>query len=210
MLWPWYSFVGLFVVCRSVTAIFLSRLLQHHTARLLQRHSKLWNQVWKALNIALLLKIILVILGCLHFLVNFRISLSISTKITLKFWLGFHGSLRKCEEKEYIENTESTNPSVQFSWVAQSCPTLCDPMDSSTLGFPVHHQPPELAQTHVSWVSDAIQPSHPLLSPSPPAFNLSQHQGLFQWVSSSHEVAKVLEFQLQHQSFQWTLRTDLL
>ena len=87
---------------------------------------------------------------------------------------------------------------------------LCNPMDCSTPGLPVHHQLPEFAQTHVHWVSDAIQPSHPLSSPYPPAFNLSQHQGLFQWVSSSHQVAKVLEFQLQHQSFQWTFRTDFL
>ena len=79
----------------------------------------------------------------------------------------------------------------QFSSVTQSCPTLCIPMECSMLGFPVHHQLSELAQTHVHWVSDAIQPSHPLSSPSPPAFNLSQHQGLFQWVSSSHQVAKV-------------------
>ena len=99
---------------------------------------------------------------------------------------------------------------VQFSSAAQLCPTLCDPMNRSTPGFPVHHQLPEFTQTHVHWVGDAIQPSHPLSSPSPPAFNLSQHQGLFKWVSSSHEVAKALEFQLQHQSFQWTLRTDLL
>ena len=89
-----------------------------------------------------------------------------------------------------------------LSSVAQSCPTLCNPMDCSTPGLLVHQQLPELAQTHVHWVGDAIQPSHPLLSPSPPAFNLSQHQGLFQWVRSSHQVAKVLEFQLQHQSFQ--------
>ena len=82
-------------------------------------------------------------------------------------------------------------------------------MDCSTPGFPVHHQLPELAQTRVHRVSDAIQPSHPLSSPSP-VFNLSQHQGLFQWVSSFHQVAKVLEFQLQHQSFQWILRTDFL
>ena len=75
-------------------------------------------------------------------------------------------------------------------------------------GLPVHHQLPESTQTHVHWVGDAIQPSHPLSSPSPPAFNLSQHQGLFQWVSSSNQVTKVLEFQHQHQSFQWTLRTD--
>ena len=97
---------------------------------------------------------------------------------------------------------------VQFSLVAQSCPTLCDPMDCSMPGFPVHHQLPELTQTHVHHVSDAIQPSHPLSSPSAPAFNLSQHQGLFKWVSSSHQVATVLEFQLQYQSFQWIFRTD--
>ena len=99
---------------------------------------------------------------------------------------------------------------AQFSSVAQSCPTLCDPMDRSKPGLPVHHQLLEFTQTHVHWVSDAIQPSHPLSSTSPPAFNLSQYQGLFKWVSSSHQMAKVLEFQLQHQSFQWTLRTDIL
>ena len=86
--------------------------------------------------------------------------------------------------------------SVQFSSVAQLCLTLCDPMNYSTPGFPVHHQLPEFTQTHVHRVIDAIQPSHPLLSPSPPALNPSQHQSLFQWVNSSHEVAKVLEFQL--------------
>ena len=100
--------------------------------------------------------------------------------------------------------------SVQFSSVAQSCPTLCDPMNLSTPGLPEHHQFPESTQTHVHQIGDAIQPSHPLPSPSPPAPNPSQHQGLFQWVNSSHEVAKVLEFQLQHQSFQWTPRADLL
>ena len=86
--------------------------------------------------------------------------------------------------------------SVQFSSVAQSCPTLCDPMNRSTPGLPVHHQLLEFTQTHFHWVSDTIQPSHPLLSPSPPAPNPSQHQSLFQWVNSPHEVAKVLEFQL--------------
>ena len=85
---------------------------------------------------------------------------------------------------------------VQFSSVAQSCPTLCNPINRSTPGLPVHHQLPEFTQTHVHRVSDAIQPSHPLLSPSPPAPNPSQHQSLFQLVNSSHEVAKVLEFQL--------------
>ena len=86
----------------------------------------------------------------------------------------------------------------------------CDPMDHSTPGLPVHHQLPEFTQTHVHWVSDAIQPSHPLSSPSPPAFNLPQHQGLFKWVSSSHQGTKGLEFQLQHQSFQWIFRTHFL
>ena len=79
---------------------------------------------------------------------------------------------------------------------AQSCPTLCDTVDCSTPGFPVHHQLPESAQTHVHWVGDAIQPSHLLSSPSPPAFNLSQHQSLSQGVSTSHQVAKVSELQL--------------
>ena len=100
--------------------------------------------------------------------------------------------------------------SFQFSSVTQSCLTVCHPTNRSTPGLPVHHQLPESTQTHVHRVGDFIQPSHPLLSPSPPALNLSQHQGLFQWVSSSHQVAKVAEFQLQHQSFQWTPRTDLL
>ena len=95
-----------------------------------------------------------------------------------------------------------------FSSVTQSSPALCDPMDCSMPGLPVHDQLLELAQTHVHWVGDAIQPSHPLSAPSLPAFNLSQHLGLFQWVSSSHQVAKLLEFQLQHQSFQWIFRTD--
>ena len=92
--------------------------------------------------------------------------------------------------------------SHQFSSVAQSCLTLCNPMNHSMAGLPVHHKLPECTQTHAHQVSDAIQPSHPLSSPSPPASNLSQHQGHFQCVNSSHEVAKVLEFQLQHQSFQ--------
>ena len=96
----------------------------------------------------------------------------------------------------------------QFNSATQSCLTLCDPMNHSMPGLPVHHQLLEFSQTHVHRVSDAIQPSHPLSSPSPPALNLSQNQGLFKWVSSSHQAAKVLEFQLQHQSFQWIFRTD--
>ena len=100
---------------------------------------------------------------------------------------------------------------LQFSSVQLlSRVQLCDPTDCSTPGFPVRHQLLEFSQIHVHWVSDTIQPAHPLSSPSSPAINLSQHQGLFQWLSSSHQVASVLEFQLQHQSFQWTPRTGLL
>ena len=92
-------------------------------------------------------------------------------------------------------NSEESLTSVQFSSVQSlsRVPTLCDPMDCNTPGFPVHHQLPEFTQTHVHRVSDAIQPSHPLSSPYPPTLNLSQQQGLFQRVSSSHQVAKVLE-----------------
>ena len=103
----------------------------------------------------------------------------------------------------------TTFSSAQFSSVAQLCPALCDPMNCSTPGLPVHHQLPEFTQTHAHWVHDAIQPSHPLSSPSSPTPNPSQHQSLFQWVKSSHEVAKVLEFQLSHHSFQRNPRVDL-
>ena len=144
---------------------------------------------------------------------------------TLQSWsdivstfLGFNEKLEWISPKDlyrplllhtvYEENILSK--SSLFNSVTQLCPTLCDTMDCSTPGFPVHHKLPELAQTHVHQVGDAIQPSHPLSSLSPPALNLSQHQGLFKWVSSSHQVAKVLEFQLQHQSFRWTSRTGVL
>ena len=102
----------------------------------------------------------------------------------------FQARVLEWGDKEHIYS------SVQFSSVAQSCPTLCDPMNRSTPGLPVHHQLPEFTQTHVHRVGDAIQPSHPLSSPTPSASNPSQHQGLFQRVESSHEVAKVSEFQL--------------
>ena len=101
----------------------------------------------------------------------------------------FHDQYWLCQGNRFIRFS-----SVQFSSVAQSCPTLCDPMNHSTPGLPVHHQLPESTQTHVHWVGDAIQPSHPLSFPSPPALNLSQHQGLFKWVSSSHQVAKDWSF----------------
>ena len=107
-------------------------------------------------------------------------------------------------------NISIPDHSVQFSSVDQSCPTLCNPMNHSTAGLPVHHQLPEFTQTHVHQVSDVIQPSHPLSSPSPPTSNPSQHQSLFQWVNSLPEVAKVLEFQLQIHSLQRNPRADLL
>ena len=97
----------------------------------------------------------------------------------------------------------------QFSSVTQSCLTLCDPTTAACqVSLSITNS--EFTQTHVHWVGDAISPFHPLLSPFPPTFNLSQHQGLFQWVNSLHQVAEVLEFQLQHQSFQWIFRTDFL
>ena len=125
-------------------------------------------------------------------------------------WLWPRSWTPYCEIQKLKKVGETIRPfsSVQFSSVAQSCPTLCDPMNRSTPGLPVHHRLLEFIHTHVHWVSDAIQPSHPLPSPSPSALNLFQHQSLFQWVSPSHQVAKILEF--QHQSFPWTFRTDFL
>ena len=117
------------------------------------------------------------------------------------------GYLNK-QEKHQISNLIFS--SVQFSSVAQSCLTLWDAMNCSTPGLPVHHHHPDFTQIHVHRVGDAIQPSHPWSSLSPPAPNTSQHQSLFQWVSSSQEVAKILEFQLQHHSFQRNPRVDLL
>jgi len=120
------------------------------------------------------------------------------------------GNAKECSNSSQNYRVRNLPGSVYeaFISVAQSCPTLCDPMDCSTSGFPVHHQLPELAQTHVHRVGDAIQLSHSLSFPSPPPFNLSQHEGLFKWVSSLHQVAEVLEY--QHQSFQWIFRTDFL
>ena len=125
--------------------------------------------------------------------------------------LTAHFAVHNDQVMKWSELQQSSHrTSVQFSSVAQTCLILCDPVNHSTLALPVHHQLLESTQSHVHRVGDAIQPSHPLSSPSPPALNLSQHQGLFQWVNSSHQVAKVLEFQFQHQSFQWTPRTELL
>ena len=129
--------------------------------------------------------------------------------------LTWWGSIQEMADWDFCNKMWNILPMMKnilssVSSVAQSCQTLCNPRDGSTPGFPIHHQLLEAAQTHFYRVSDAIQPSHTLLSPSPPAFNLSQHQGLFQWVKSSHQVANILEFQPQHQSFQWIFRTDLL
>ena len=138
----------------------------------------------------------------------------------LLYWVLKHFFTQKKKNKNpvsikqllphYLATTKLLFVSIQFSSVAQLCPAICNPMDCSTPGLPGHHQLLEFIQTHVHWVGDAIQPSHPLSFPSPPIFNLSQHQGLFKWVSSSHQVAQVLQFQLQHQSFQWIFRTDFL
>jgi len=143
-----------------------------------------------------------------------QVGVSLGTKVGPVYWA--QTSERKKRKKSTVflwkgkHNTAIQFSSVQYSSVAQSCPTLHNPMDCSTPGLPVYHQLPEFTQTCVHWVGDAILPSHPLSSPSPPAFSLSQQQGFFKWVSSSHQVAKVLEFKLQHQSFQWIFRTDLL
>ena len=108
----------------------------------------------------------------------------------------------------FIEAKDKETLSV--SWVNESCLTIWEPMDCSTPGFPVHHQPLETTQTQLHRVSDAIQPSHPLSSPCPITNNSAQHHVIFQWVSSLHHVATIVEIQLQHQSFQWIFRTDFL
>ena len=125
--------------------------------------------------------------------------------LTLVVKVHIKGMISMSQEPCIFPYTEN----LQFSSVAQSCLTLWDPMNCSTPGLPVYHQLPEFTQTHVHWVGDAIQPSHPLPSPSPPALNLSQHQGIFKWVSSLHQVAKYW-ISASSKSFQWTPRTDLL
>ena len=120
-------------------------------------------------------------------------------------WLWWDSSEQKkdtCSYRAYMWLRKKYCISVQFSSVTHLYPTLCNPMNRSTQGLLVYHQFQEFTQTHVHWIGDAIQPSQPLSSHSPPALNLSPHQGLFKWVSSSHQVAKVLQFQLQHQSYQ--------
>ena len=150
---------------------------------------------------------------CMYEYAKYHFSVFLIIEVT---WVTPNSNMKETYYVKTKSSSWSSAPKATFdafssvSSVAQSCPILCDPMDCSTPGFPVHHQLPELTQTHVHRFSDAIQSSHPLSAPSPPAFNLSQYQGLFQWVSSSHQVAKVLELQLQHQSFQWIFGTDFL
>ena len=136
-----------------------------------------------------------------------RIVRQVSATTIRELWKGkvYHSHVHVGWQSGVLDEREREFGSVQFT---QSSLSLCDLVDS-TPGFPVHHQLPEPTQTHVHWVGDAIQLSHPLSSRSLD-FSLSQHQGLFKWVSSSHQVAKGLEFQLQHQSFQWIFRTDFL
>ena len=122
----------------------------------------------------------------------FKLFLLVHQMLSLHEMMQF--KLSHCSES--FAFSQFGKSSVQFTSVAQSCLTLCDPTNRSMSGLPVHHQLPEFTQTHVHRVGDAIQPSYPLLSPSPPAPNPSQHQSLFQWVNSLHEVAEVLEFQL--------------
>ena len=136
---------------------------------------------------------------------RFTMSLTVAYKSTQRFdsnyiWYHYLNLFYLC--------SRHTLSSVQFSHSVVS--NFLWPIDYSTPGLPVNRQLQESMQTYARWVSDAIQISHPLSSPSPPAFNLSQYQGLLKWVSYLHWVAKILEFQLQHQSFQWTPRTDLL
>jgi len=127
-------------------------------------------------------------------------------KVTIK---GFQSEGDSIVLKKKVQNKTDNTPYCCCS-VVELCLTLCDPMDCSTPVFPIPHHLLEFTQTRVHWVGDAIQPSHPLPPSSPFAVNLSQHQGLFQWVGSSHQVAKVLELQLQHQSSQWIFRVDFL
>ena len=134
--------------------------------------------------------------------------------------LPFHLSLAQCQEKSGRKETEEQSEQSrvlvkELSWfsccsIAKSCPTLCNLMDCSLPGFPSPHHLPEFAQVHVHWISDVIQPSCPLSPTSPSAFNPSQLQGLLQWVSCLYQVAKLLELQLQHQSFQRLFGVDFL
>ena len=156
---------------------------------------------------------------CSHFLSQFnlfKITLLIVTLLFFliyffSYWSNIYSYLNLWILPRYkLQDTSGLFIFVVVRLLSQLCLILCNPMNCSTRSFPVLHCLLKFAQTDVHWISDAIQPSHPLLPASPLALNLSQHQGLFQWVSSSHQVAKVLELQLQYQSFQWLFRVDFL
>ena len=130
--------------------------------------------------------------------------------VGLRGWFEVEGQIMCGKEKSRRELQLSGFLLWCCCSVTLSCPTLCNPMDYSMPGFPVLHYLPEFAKTHVHWVNDAIQPSHPLSLPSPLALSLSQNQGLLHWVGSLHQVAKALALQLQHQFFQWIFRVNIL
>ena len=144
---------------------------------------------------------------------SLRVSDTFWAYMAVSCWGIFRVNLLNLLENNRQRNIGFLNRSLgwninQFGSVTQLCPSLCDPMDCSTPGFHVHHQLLDLAETHVHWVSDVIQPSHPWSSPSLPAFNPSQHQGLFQLIGSFHQMTKVL--QLHHKYFQWIFSIDFL
>ena len=160
-------------------------------------HTKLHDFIYLCISNTLLPFSVMVTLSKCTLLANFKDTIEYCQ---LK-WPCYALDSQKC--------MHTINHHIQFSSITQACPTLCDPMDCSTSDLSIHHQLPEFTQTPIHRVGDTIQLCHPLSSPSF-AFNRSQHQGLFQWVDSSHQVAKVLEFQLQYQYFQWILRTYFL
>ena len=139
-----------------------------------------------------------------------KMDLTDDEEVGLRGWFEVEGPIVCGKEKSRRELQLSGFLLWCCCSVTQSCPTLCNPMDCSMPGFPVLHYLPEFAKTHVHWVSDAIQPSHPLSPTSRPSLDPSQHQGLVQWVGSLHQVVKLLELQLHHQSFQWIFRVNFL
>ena len=189
----WVSFLAAMISIQ----VSLVRLLSIPKKKLLLNRAPKW---WFEFSLCFLLALALEQAKSVFFC-NIKLNPSITALLLVLFR---NGSSYFCDQGPTLSLIKLV------SSFAQLFPTLRDPMNHSTPGLLVHHQLLEFTQTHVHWVSDAIQPSHPLSSTSPPAFNLCQHQGLFKWVSSSHQVAKVLEFQLQYQSFQWIFRTNFL
>ena len=207
----------------------LKNLLQHHSSKAsILRHSASfmvqlshpYMTTGKTIGLTTQTFVSKVMSLLFNTLSRFHIAILSRSKCLLILWLHLLSALILDPKKMKSDTVSTFSPSVCHEVVGLDAMILAfwilsfklafthNPMNHSMPGLPVHHQLPEFTQTHVHWVGDAIQPSHPLSSPSPPAFSLSQHQGLFQWVSSLHQVAKVLE--LQHQSFQWIFRSDFL